>query len=490
MEIITLFILSLVTFITRLTNLLNIPIFTDEAIYIRWAQIGLNDPANRYISLTDGKQPLLTWLMYPFLMIFHDPLFAGRFVSVLVSVFSGIGIYLLAKLFFTKKIALISSILYIIIPFYLLYDRLALMDSLLSMFCIWSIYLSILSVKFQRLDVALINGIIIGLGLLTKSSALFFILLLPAGLLLMDYSNKKWKNLCLKWICLFLLTVLIAQVMYNSLRLSPWFYLIEQKNYTFVFTISEFLQDPFSKFFSNLNTLLIILSSYLTIPIDILVLIGIFIGIRKRDLKIGYLLLWFIVPLLALSAFGKVIYPRFMLFMSVPLLVIAAYALDRLINLIKNKKLVYVLWLLVIIYPLFQSGLILFNPKEVSIPSSDRNQLFDDWPSGYGVNEVIYFIEKQSRNGKVVIGTEGTFGLFPAVFEIYLGTNKNIEIYGFWPVNQVPSILLEKSKQYPTYLVFKEKQIVPDDWPIKLVAKYQRGTGNTYLLFYQVKPVK
>ena len=82
MDFLLVFILALLTFISRIFNLLKVPIFTDEAIYIRWAQIGLADPAHRYISLTDGKQPLFTWLMYPFLMIFNDPLYAGRFVSV------------------------------------------------------------------------------------------------------------------------------------------------------------------------------------------------------------------------------------------------------------------------------------------------------------------------------------------------------------------------------------------------------------------------
>ena len=36
---------------TRLVNLNLIPIFTDEAIYTFWAQVALNDPENRFISM-------------------------------------------------------------------------------------------------------------------------------------------------------------------------------------------------------------------------------------------------------------------------------------------------------------------------------------------------------------------------------------------------------------------------------------------------------
>ncbi len=138
------------------------------------------------------------------------------------------------------------------------------------------------------------------------------------------------------------------------------------------------------------------------------------------------------------------------------------------------------------VYPIYQCYLLLFLPVDVTIHQNDRNQLFDDWPSGYGVNEVISYIDNQSKNGKVVLGTEGTFGLNPAVYEIYLGRNKNVEIHGYWPVGEVPKELLEASKHSPTYLVFKDKQEIPDNWPLRLIAKYRRGKGETFLLFYQV----
>ena len=47
---------------TRIYNILAIPIFTDEAIYVRWAQIAGTDPKERFISLTDAKQPTFVWL--------------------------------------------------------------------------------------------------------------------------------------------------------------------------------------------------------------------------------------------------------------------------------------------------------------------------------------------------------------------------------------------------------------------------------------------
>lgn len=489
MEIILLYIIAVVTFFSRVINLLKIPIFTDEAIYIRWAQIGLGDPAHRYIALTDGKQPLLTWLMYPFLKVFSDPLFAGRFVSVLTSVLSVIGIYLLARELFGKKTALFTSLLYILSPFAMIADRLALMDSLLSSLGIWSIYFSIIIVKRFRLDATLLYAITVGFGTLTKSSAFFFLLLFPLTLLLFDFHLHNKVKRFMQWIGFFIISLIIVQVMYNSLRLSPWFYLIRQKNYTFIYTLNEFLSKPFVVFLPNLHGLLGMLISYLTIPIAIVIVVTLGWACVKREKKIVYLFLWFLIPFSFLAVFGKVLFPRFILFMVMPLYVIAAYGLFLMSKyaLAKNKLLLLVIFSL-LIYPAYQCVLILVSPLDVPIHQIDRNQLFDDWPSGYGVNEVISYLQTQSGKSQIVVGTEGTFGLFPASLEIYLGNNKNITILGFWPVSEVPVQLIESAQKVPTYIVFKESQKIPPQWPLRLIGKYRRGKGNTYLLFYQVVP--
>jgi len=481
--------IALVTFITRIINLDSIPIFTDEAIYIRWAQIGLADPAHRFISLTDGKQPLFTWLMYPFLRIFLDPLVAGRFVSVLAGVFASVGIYILGRKLFDKKIGIICAVLYIITPFVYVYDRLALMDSLLAALSIWSLYLAIHLVQKPRLDIALLLGITAGLGMLTKSSAQFALILLPVSLVLFHWKNTDRSIRLFKWIAGIILSIFIAQLMYNLLRLSPWFYIIEQKNHVFILSFNEFFKQPFQYFFSNLSGMTIMLLQYLTIPLIVIILIGFISGIFQRDKKIVLLFFWFLIPFLILAGFGKIIFPRFMLFMVMPLLVIAADFIGMLLKHSQKYKWILPLIIVSLTYPLYVTVTLMVAPVDASIPHVDRNQLFDDWPSGFGVKSVIAYLQEKSEKGKIVVGTEGTFGLNPAVYEIYLGRNPNVEIHGYWPVSKVPEELLEASNNYPTYLIFKEKQEIPSDWSLRLLASYRRGKGNTYLYFYQVNPM-
>src|SRR3989339_1570193 len=122
--------LIILYFITRLVNLEQLPIFNDEGIYIHWAKIAWHDASWRFISLTDGKQPLQTWGTIPFLKLFpQNLLFGGRMFSVATGFVSLVGIFSLLFYLFNKKTAFWGVFLYIFTPFFLFYDRIALADS-------------------------------------------------------------------------------------------------------------------------------------------------------------------------------------------------------------------------------------------------------------------------------------------------------------------------------------------------------------------------
>ena len=65
--------------VLRFVNLNSLPIFADEAIYVRWSQVMRAESSLRFLPLSDGKQPLFMWATIPILKIFTtDPLLAGR----------------------------------------------------------------------------------------------------------------------------------------------------------------------------------------------------------------------------------------------------------------------------------------------------------------------------------------------------------------------------------------------------------------------------
>ena len=79
LKLLTLLILSAAYFLLRLPNLTSQPIFADEAIYIRWAQVMRAEPTLRFISMTDGKTPLFMWVLIPLFKVFKDPFLPADF---------------------------------------------------------------------------------------------------------------------------------------------------------------------------------------------------------------------------------------------------------------------------------------------------------------------------------------------------------------------------------------------------------------------------
>lgn len=482
-------------FVTRLYNILSLPIFTDEAIYIRWSQIAKQDASWRFISLTDGKQPLFVWINMLTLKFVHDPLLAGRLVSVMSGFGAAVGLYFLGReIFKNRYIGLIASFLYVIYPFSLVYDRMALYDSLVATFTIWSLLFEVLLIRRKRLDLALILGVIMGGGMLTKTNAFFSIYSLPFSLLLFNFKKDKFNSL-LKWAGLALVSTAFAYSYYSILRLSPFFHIITEKDHLFVYPFSVWIKHPFQYFWGNFNGLSGWLIGYSTIPFLILILLSFAINRKFLQEKL-LLLVWFGFPFIADAFFGKVIYPRHVLFTSMPLIALAAFSIYSIMERFKSNVYKFVIFLVFIAFMLRSDFYVITDFARAPIPDADTSQYINGWTAGGGIKEAVNFFENQAKDKQIYIGTEGTFGLMPYSLEIYLVNNPNIKIKGYWPMQEnTPQDVVEISKKMPTYFVFYQPCVncagpadAPKAWNIKLIGHYNKGTGSSYLNIYQVNP--
>src|SRR3990167_3837892 len=371
-------------FFTRLVNLKLIPIFTDEAIYTYWAQVALNDPAQRFISLVDGKQPFFIWLAAILQKFIADPLIASRLVSVFAGFGSMIGIYLLGKELLSEKVAKIAAVVYLILPFTLLYDKLALFDSLLTMFGIYAVFFTVKMIREPKLDNALLTGFAIGAAMITKSTGNFFLYFLPFSLVLFDFSEKDWKQKLTRWIGYSALVFVMAQAIYNSLRLSPLFYIIERKNNEFIRPVAAVFKDPFLHFYSNAQSLLGWLISYIGVSLFIIFLSAVFYGISRKDRRIFYLSILILAPFIAESLFNQILYPRFILFYLPPVILAVSWGFVNFMGVSpKWNRILIFIFAASVVLPVVKSLLILTNPPSSRIPESDANQYFNDWRAPY-----------------------------------------------------------------------------------------------------------
>lgn len=490
---------------------MTLPIFTDEAIYTRWSQIARYDANWRFISLTDGKQPTFVWIDMVIMRFIHDPLLAGRLVSTFAGFMTMGGLFFLGREFFkskesiekgifsfTKKatfIGVIAALVYIIYPFSLVYDRMALYDSLVAMISVWALYLEILLVRYRRLDIALILGMVIGVGVLTKTSAFFFIYLLPFSLLLFNLREKHLIRELSKWIGLAGISIIIAYAMYSIQRLSPFFNIIDEKNAVFVYPMKEWLEHPFRFIEGNLRGMFDWLIHYFTLPVFIFLFGYLFVDFKHKLREKLLILVWFAAPFFALALFARLLYPRFILFMTMPLLALLAYSIEDVLGRFRSNALKAAFIIVLISLVLRSDFLILTNFANSPIPKLDSEQYINGWPSGGGIKEIIAYLDQQSKKGKIFVLSTGTFGSLPTYsVEIYLGDNKNIEKQGIYPIPaEIPKDILQKAKSMPVYLFMSnqgEFYEYTKFWQKELILEYKKGngSGNAYSRLYKVVP--
>jgi 4-amino-4-deoxy-L-arabinose transferase-like glycosyltransferase len=470
----------------RLINLDQFPIFSDEGIYLNWAKIAKNDANWRFISLTDGKQPLQTWLTLPFLHFFPaNALLAGRLVSTLTGLFALTGMFTLLFYVFNKRAAYFGALLYVITPYFIFYDRMALIDSGVNAFFIWILFFSILLVRTNRIDVSIILGIIGGLGLLAKSSVQIFLgLSVFAPILNWDKNKKDFKNRAINYLILLGVSIFIALVMYQIQRLSPFFHYINEKNYTFIMSPKEFLAAPFSVITRNIWLVPYYVFSELSYAVGVVGLIGYCIMFKKDKRLFIYMLLWITIPFIAVGFFSKVLFPRYIIFFGTLLTIMAAYALSQ----FKNKTYLYGSFSVIIISVLYFNYTLLFDYSKIPFPPVDRGQYIEDWPSGWGAKEIMEYARERSKEKHVIIMSEGNFGMAGDVLNSLIQPGDDITIDGIYPLNLEDVYKAQpKLKDNIVLLVFPHRKEFPPDWPVTLIKKYDKPGNKSALYLLELK---
>lgn len=499
LEILILFILAIAYFLLRLPNLVSQPIFADEAIYVRWAQVMRAEPTLRFLPLSDGKTPLFMWLMIPFFKVFQDPLYAGRFLSVLAGFGSFLGVLFLGWKFFNPKVALWSVFLLIVTPFFVFFDRMALVDSMLAMFSIWSLFLAMLLIKYQRLDIAMFLGFTLGGGILTKTPGMFNLLALPVSLISFDWKGKNRQTRLLKIFGLLLLALGIGFVMYNLLRLGPGFTSLSSRNQDYIFAPSELIGRPLDPFIPHFNDISDWLPKLLTIPILLLTILGIILSFIKREKYALTILFWSLVPLIVEMAFLKTFTARYILSSMIPLIILAGWAIYWLSEKIKfSKFIVQSLIVLVILgFTLYTDFLLIYQIEKAPLPRSERSGYLEMWTAGYGFPEIAKFLINEASKKTIVVGTEGSFGTLPDGLMIYLDkythTSSPDHQILLSPGNATISAgLRNASLTYPTYYVANKSRFEGDK-DIMLIKEYLKIKGpkkpQDAIVFYQVFPL-
>lgn len=491
-EIILFSILIALYFLLRLPNLTLQPIFADEAIYIRWAQVMRAEPTLRFVSVTDGKTPLFMWLMIPFLKFIDDPLLAGRFLSVISGLFTLLGVFFLSRKVFSLKVAYWSSLLYVVTPYTVFFDRMALVDSMLCAFTVWSVYFAIWLVRSPRLDISMVLGYLLGAAILTKTSGMVNLLILPFSIL--GFSReKRGKSALIKLVILWGVAIGIALLMYNLLRLGPQFQMLSSRNADYVFSPAELIGRPWDPFIPHFNDIADWFPKLLTWPILFFIVIGIIYVLFGFSRFGGIILLWAFIPLLLSMAFLRTFTARYLL-SSIPLLlIIGGFGVTKILPRLAYIKRLPVILMLIILLPLslYFNYLLLTSPGKAPLPKEERKGYFEDWTAGYGFSDIAKYLVEKRKQGTVVVGTEGFFGTLPDGLYIYID-KADIAVVGSSAT--ISAQIREASVTHQTYFVGNRRNLKKNLKDVVLINEYQKyapldGGEQDAVVFYQVLPI-
>jgi 4-amino-4-deoxy-L-arabinose transferase-like glycosyltransferase len=505
-----LFILVLIGYlIIHLIGLTKLPIFSDEAIYIRWAQLIIDDPYRySFFSLNDGKTPLFIWAIVPFQYIFSDQLFAGRILAVIVGLLQTIvARKIISDLGGSKTTQLLGMILISLLPFWYFHHRIALMDSMLVLFIALAISGTIsLSKTIKRTkSISLPNIIFVSMSLaaalLTKVPA---ILAFPSTVLFI--ASETWKNNKLRLvssqstILIFIGTILI----FGLIGLNPASPQLFSRGGDFLFSATDFFGGAYKGTIRNIPNYLYYFVQYLSPYLMIIMLVGLF---KNPQQKRVHQFFWagviFAIPIFFL---GKVVYPRYLLPSAWFFTLAITFSLEGIVSNLRsmttskssNKLIAGVLGTVVLVIMAVNSLTfslnfiitMINNPANSGLVSADREQYLTKWSSGHGILETVNLIRQTTKNKRLAVATEGYFGTLPDGILAYLhrSDTQNLMINGIGqPVTSIPEDFTTQAKEYDeAWLVVNSDRMNLELPPEQLIHEFCRPDAASCLQIWNI----
>lgn len=475
--------------LTRLTQLKSLPIFNDEATYIDWAWRMINLKGQFFYSVAHAKPPLFMWVVGIVRKVITDPLLAGRLVAIFGGFLTVIGIYKLAQFLFNKNVALLATLLFIIIPIFVFYDRQALMESSVTAAGVWTFFFFLKLIKTQKYKYAAFLGITLGLGYLVKTNTILYLIPLIFLYFLNIRKSSKDRDIIVSngiiTISAFLISV--SPLLLNSIF---WETLANNKDY--IFTISELAKFPFTSWLKNLKDFTTITLMYLN-PITVaFALISIFQNLKTKSGEKLYTAFYLISGWVFIILLSRSLIPRHAVsFLPITLI----FTADFIVWLWKKTKPWTILASASVIIPsLTLTTLLIFFPikyfyslDKIS-PFSLKVEYVTHWSSGYGVDEVVGYLEQLARNTPIIVGVRLDAGIPEnAVFAYFQGSEKVIPIYfDSRMILDFGSYDCIKSR-IPAYFVSRDDQLAGLNNHLEELKRVYKPEGEHYIGIHKIK---
>lgn len=366
---------------TRLVNLTLLPIFLDETTHIR-AAVAIADGEHLFRQWNYGKglSIFVNALLFPW--AFDHYLWASRALVVAFGLATLLTTMALARRLFGETVAVVAGLLYVLCPFTFLYDRLALTDPPMAAFATLALLFAVRMSDRPTFPLSLLVASCLVLAVLTKATALL-LLPLPLGvvLLLAPRSGRAWA-------------FAVGSVLLAAAACFIPLWVFFHTTSTVKLGLEYQQSDLPSRLAGNVPMAASWLGTYLTAPFAVLAGAGFVIGVRERSRAAWLMALVLVLPVLAFASVSTLWFPRYVVFVAPPALVLAAHGFARLTAAWPRRA--AVAFLAVTALPAaFLDYRIATDPPRAEIPTLDLVQYIYGWPSGYATAETLAFVKQE-----------------------------------------------------------------------------------------------
>lgn len=308
---------------SRLATLMTLPIFFDEAHYTLSALLIGRDPLHTdpFVEVAYwGVPPLFTWLAALPARLAAEPLLAARLSSALIGLAALLGTWRCARALGGQRLALAAAAFFVLSPYLLLYQRMAMVDGLMTAVSAFGLLCAMRLARDPSMRAAGLLGLCLALACLSKITGP---LLFSLPVIAVAAAAPERRRAVVRPALVALLLGLAAGL---ALLLMP-----DGASLIAVAGQQQRLAEPFiSRTLAQAGIIAQSLWLYVTPPVLLLALVGLR-GVRRAP-ETRVLALWAAASLLPFALMHLGLNPRYLLPSAIPLLLLAARGLLLLIG--------------------------------------------------------------------------------------------------------------------------------------------------------------
>jgi hypothetical protein len=306
------------------------PYFFDEGTYATFTFEAAGSLSDLFLSFSIGREPLQIWLGVPLVELGVGPLTAMRVVSVGAGLVTVLVVGLLGWRFGGGWVGLVAAGLCVVLPFFVVHDGIGIMEPLVTLVMAGALLLQWELARRPDLRVAALLGLVLAAGVLLKENTKPALALVPLSLLCFDWSAQDRRRRLRLWlggVGLAALMVVAAELVLRSS--SRYEQLVEFREGVFytVRSVGDALAQPGVGWDMTWPVYRPALVEYVTLPLLGAALAGALLGLWRRRRPTLLLLGWVALPFAVAVLFTTLPFPRHIMYVLPPAIVLMAYAL-------------------------------------------------------------------------------------------------------------------------------------------------------------------